>query len=117
MPKGYAPGDILLAGLIFTSQTGAKRRPVMVIRDGGDDDLLVVPVTGQAARGAYDVILGDWQQAGLRLPSVVRLEKLATIAKATVLRNLGRPSVEDWAQVKEKLSHLWAEILAGVTHH
>ena len=50
MPKGYAPGDILLAGLVFTSQTGAKRRPVMVIRDGGDDDLLVVPVTGQAAQ-------------------------------------------------------------------
>jgi hypothetical protein len=33
MPKGYAPGDILLAGLVFTSQTGAKRRPVMVISD------------------------------------------------------------------------------------
>jgi hypothetical protein len=33
MPKGYAPGDILLAGLVFTSQTGAKRRRVMVISE------------------------------------------------------------------------------------
>jgi len=113
MPKGYAPGDILLAGLVFTSQTGAKRRPVMVIRDGADDDLLVVPVTGQAARVPYDVILRDWQQAGLRLPSVVRVEKLATIAKATVLRGLGRPSAGDWAQVKEMLTQLCAEVLAG----
>jgi mRNA-degrading endonuclease toxin of MazEF toxin-antitoxin module len=65
MAGGYAPGDILLAGLVFTSQTGAKQRPVMVIRDAGDDDMLVVPVTGQAAGVAYDVVLSDWQQAGL----------------------------------------------------
>ena len=34
MARGYAPGDILLAALVFTSQTGTKRRPVMVIRSG-----------------------------------------------------------------------------------
>ncbi len=70
----------------------------------GDDDLLVVPVTGQAVRVAYDVILRDWKAAGLRLPSVARLEKLATIERTTVLRSLGRTSAEDWAQVKEKLT-------------
>jgi len=113
MPKRHAPGDILLAALVFTSQAGGKRRPVMVIRDGGDDDLLVVPITGQAARVAYDMSLRDWQAAGLRLPSVVRLEKLATIEKATVVRSLGRPSAGDWAQVKETLTQLWEEILDG----
>jgi mRNA interferase MazF len=113
MARGYAPGDILLAALVFTSQTGTKRRPVMVIRDAGDDDLLVVPVTGQAARVAYDAVLSHWQQAGLRLPSVVRLEKLASIEKTTVLRSLGRPSADDWARVMEKLTELFAEILSG----
>ena len=98
MARGYAPGDILLAALVFTSQTGTKRRPVMVTRDAGDDDLLVVPVTGQAARVPYDVVLSQWQEAGLRLPSVVRLEKLATIEKTTVLRSLGSPSTDDWVK-------------------
>jgi len=111
VPKRHTPGDILLAGLVFTSQAGTKRRPVIVIRDGGDDDLLVAPVTGQAARVAYDVSLRDWPQAGLRIPSVVRLEKLATIEKATVLRSLGRPSAGDWARVRERLAQLWQEIL------
>ena len=113
MPERHSPGEVLLASLVFTSQAGAKKRPVMVIRDAGDDDILVAPVSGQAARVAYDVILGDWQRAGLRLPSVVRVEKLATIAKATVLRGLGRPSAGDWAQVKEMLTQLCAEVLAG----
>jgi mRNA-degrading endonuclease toxin of MazEF toxin-antitoxin module len=113
MPKHFAPGEILLATLVFSSQTGAKKRPVIVVRDAGDDDLLVAPVTSQAARSTYDVILNHWQQAGLRLPSIVRLDKLATIEKATVLRNLGRPGEEDLARVKERLGGLCHEIITN----
>jgi mRNA interferase MazF len=113
VPKRHSPGEILLAALVFTSQAGAKKRPVMVIRDAGDDDLMVAPVSGQPVRVAYDVILSDWQKAGLRLPSVVRVEKLATIEKGTVLRNLGRVSAADWARVKERLKQLCEEILGG----
>ena len=69
--------------------------------------------TGQAARVASDVGLNDWQGAGLRLPSVVRAEKLATIEKGTVLRSLGRASAADWARVKQSLTQLCREILGG----
>ena len=113
MAERHSPGEILLASLVFTSQARAKKRPVMVIRDAGDDDLLVVPVSGQAVRIAYDVVLNDWQGAGLRLPSIVRVEKLATIEKGTVLRNLGRASAADWALVKQTLAELCHEILGG----
>ncbi|MGH7971500.1 MAG: type II toxin-antitoxin system PemK/MazF family toxin [Limisphaerales bacterium] len=113
MPERHSPGGILLAALVFTSQAGAKKRPVMVIRDAGDDDLLVAPVSGQAVRVAYDGILNDWLRAGLRLPSVVRVEKLATIEKGTVLRSLGRASAADWARVRASLAQLFHEILEG----
>jgi mRNA interferase MazF len=113
MPERHSPGEILLVELVFTSQAGSKKRPVMVIRDAGDDDLLVAPVSSQAVRVAYDVILGDWQTAGLRLPSVVRVEKLATIEKGTVLRRLGRVSAADWTRVKVSLTQLSDEILRG----
>ena len=113
MPKRHSPGEILLAALVFTSQAGAKKRPVMVIRDAGDEDLLVAPVSGQAVRVAYDVVLSDWQKAGLRLPSIVRVEKLATIEKGTVLRSLGRASAADWSRVKGSLTQLCEDILKG----
>ena len=64
MAERHSQGEILLAALVFTSQAGAKKRPVMVIRDAGDDDLLVAPTTGQAARVAYDVVLNDWGAPG-----------------------------------------------------
>ncbi len=47
MPERFSPGELLLAALTFTSQAGAKKRPVIAIRDVGDDDLLVAPVSGQ----------------------------------------------------------------------
>ena len=37
----YSQGDILLAALVFSNQAGLKRRPVMVVYDSGDVDLLV----------------------------------------------------------------------------
>ena len=70
----HTQGEVLLAWLVFSDGQGAKRRPVLVVHDFGDDDLLVAPITSQAARVCADVGLSDWQGAGLKLPSVVRLE-------------------------------------------
>ena len=67
----------------------------MVIFDAGDADLLVVPITSHSPRSNEDVQLKQWRAAGLRLPSVVRTLKLATMAKTTFIRGLGRVTEED----------------------
>jgi hypothetical protein len=58
-------GEALLAWLVFSDGQGAKRRPVLVVHDFGDDDLLVAPITSQPARVAADVTLSDWQGRGI----------------------------------------------------
>ena len=85
----HAQGDVLLAWLMFSDGQGTKRRPVLVVQDFRDDDLLVVPITSQPARVTVDVVLSDWQRAGLKLASTVRVERLATIEKSCVARKLG----------------------------
>jgi len=107
----YSQGDILLASLVFTSQSGRKQRPVMVVFDPGDDDLLVVPITSHTVRGRFDIVLGEWQKSGLRLPSVARIHKLATIEKATVLRQLGKIGSQDHVLVTAALQALFEAIL------
>jgi mRNA interferase MazF len=107
----HAQGDVLLAWLVFSGGQGTKRRPVLVVRDFGDDDLLVVPITSQPARVAADVVLSDWQGAGLKLPSTVRVEKLATIGKSCVARKLGVLPSNELARVREALSLLFKQIL------
>ena len=99
----FSLGDVLLALLAFSDAQGAKRRPVMVVRDFGDDDLLVVPVTSHPARTGSDVGVNQWREAGLKLPSTVRAEKLATIEKSCVVRGLGALLPADLASVREKL--------------
>ena len=106
----FARGDILLVALVFSNQAGTKRRPVMVVYDGGDDDLLVAPVTSHAGRTTFDVSVGQWQQAGLRLPSVVRVEKLATVEKSAIVRQLGRLSAADLVNVETALHRLFQAI-------
>jgi mRNA interferase MazF len=107
----YSQGEVLLARLVFSDGQGAKRRPVLVVHDFGDDDLLVVPVTSQAARGSADVVLANWQDAGLRLPSVVRVEKLATIAESCVARKLGQLPAGELTRVQETLAAVFKKIL------
>ena len=82
----------------------------MIVYDSGDADLLVAPVTSQAARSPRDVPVVNWQRAGLRLPSIVRLEKLATVEKSTVVRKMGRLAPDDWEKVKTVLKHFFAEV-------
>jgi mRNA interferase MazF len=72
----------------------------------------VAPVTSQAARSPRDVPVVNWQQAGLRLPSIVRLKKLATVEKSTLVRKMGRLAPDDWEKVKTVLKQFFADILA-----
>ena len=107
----HAQGEVLLAWLIFSDGQGQKRRPVLVVHDAGDDDLLVLPITSQPARVNADLVLSDWRGAGLKLPSTVRVEKLATIAKSGVARKLGALPPNELARVRQTLAVLFKQIL------
>jgi mRNA interferase MazF len=104
-------GEVLLAWLVFSDGQGSKRRPVLVVRDFGDDDLLVAPITSQPTRASADVMLADWKSAGLKLPSVVRAEKLATIAKSCVAKKLGALPAGELVKVRETLAAVFKQIL------
>src|SRR5262245_43991064 len=99
--------DVLLAFLVFSGGQGSKRRPVLVVHDFGDADLLVMPITSHPARLATDLILSDWRSAGLKLPSAIRAEKMATIEKTCVARKLGTLLPADLEKFKQILRTAW----------
>lgn len=106
----YRFGDVLLVPIIFSDARAEKKRPVMVIRDAGDADLLVVPITSHPPRSFEDVILPNWRSAGLRLSSTARMAKLATVAKSTVIRQLGSLTDRDAQSAREILRQLFEEL-------
>ncbi len=106
----YFFGDVLLATLTFSDVSASKRRPVLLLIDTGDADLLVIPIKSHRSRSKEDFELADWQSAGLRLPSTARMAKLATVAKTTVIRNLGRLSKRDHQEARDALDRFFRRI-------
>jgi len=103
----------VLVAFPFASAAEAKRRPGLVLLDTGDADLVVARVTSQTARDAFDIQIVEWQKAGLMLPSVARVHKLAALEKSLVERRLGTLTTDDWANVLSKVKQLWASIETG----
>ena len=108
----YSQGEILLVSLVFSSQAGNKQRPVVVVYDSVDADLLAAPITSHVARTSFDVTVIQWQRAGLRLPSVVRVDKLATIERTTIVRQLGKMTPSDWGSITAALRGFCEQVLA-----
>lgn len=105
--KEYHAGEIVLVLFPFADASGAKRRPALIIRDTGDEDVIVCRVTSQVAQTTFDVKLEEWSQEGLQLPSVVRVHKVATLEKRLIERRLGALTPSDWLRVRAKIRQLW----------
>jgi mRNA interferase MazF len=78
MAVDFQPGDVILLEFPY-SGAGGKHRPALVLLDTGDSDVVVARITSQAGRDAFDITINDWKEAGLKLPSIVRIHKLATL--------------------------------------
>ena len=103
----YATGTIVLLAFPFSDSLRAKQRPALILLDTNDDDIVAARVTSQQTRSEFDVVLQGWREAGLLLPSIVRLHKIATLEKILVKRTLGRLSEEDKGAVRVALEHIW----------
>ncbi|MGA9351438.1 MAG: type II toxin-antitoxin system PemK/MazF family toxin [Anaerolineae bacterium] len=108
--QDYRSGEIVLLSFPFADATSVKRRPALVLLDTGDEDIVVARVTSQVARGPFNIELVEWRRAGLLLPSVVRVHKVATLEKRLVERRLGTLTASDWARVRAAIQQLWPSI-------
>jgi len=104
----FDAGDVVLVGFPFSSGSGVKQRPALVVLDSGDEDVLVARITTQSYTTRFDTILADWVSAGLLAPSTVRLHKLATVEKTLIRRKLGTLSLADWKLARAVLQRVWA---------
>ena len=83
-------GTVVLLKFPFTDSISYKRRPALVIRDLEDGDIIVCRITSKIYKSKYDIYLDDWSNFGLKLPSVVRVHKIATLEKDMVETIMGQ---------------------------
>ena len=68
--------EVVLIRMQFHQAQGSKIRPALVLFDAGDEDFLAAPITSQPRASEFDLVVADWQAAGLNVPSTARVHKL-----------------------------------------
>lgn len=106
----YKFGEVVLLQFPFTGGGGYKKRPALILFDRGDADIIVAHVTSQAKTETYDIEIKEWRTAGLRIPSIVRLHKIATFEKTLIDQKIGDLHPSDVAEIKKQI----VEILKNI---
>ncbi len=99
-------GEVVLVPFPFTDQSGAKKRPAVIIssnRYNADRrDLIIMAITSQVRQplALGEALLADWQSAGLLKASVFK-PVLATVEQRLVARTMGTLSATDQKTLRE----------------
>jgi mRNA interferase MazF len=102
-------GTVILVPFPFSDQTGAKKRPAVVVSgieyNARRRDLVILAVTSQlrSPPGFAEALLADWQSAGLVKPSALK-PIFATLEQSLVIRSMGVLSADDLAALRHILS-------------
>jgi mRNA interferase MazF len=99
-------GDIVLLKFPFTDGENHKKRPALVLNDFNDGDIIVCRITSQIYKTRQDVLIHDWEVAGLKLPSVIRVHKIATLEKEMMERVMGKIDSTTRNRVKKIIKSL-----------
>lgn len=101
-------GDVVLVPFPFTDQSGAKRRPAVIVSSSGYNtsrrDLAIMAITSQVHTplGFGEALVADWQAAGLIKSSVLK-PVVTTIEQGLVVRTIGALSAADLRTLRETI--------------
>jgi len=92
----YPFGTIILARFPFTDLTGDKRRPALVVSTQNDrrSDLVVCFITSIPRSGPDMAPIDPGDGTGLKVPSIVRFDELATLDRSVIAGRLGTAAPE-----------------------
>jgi len=107
----YNPGEIVIIPFPFIDKSVQKLRPALVLSNNPDGEngnhlVLVMITSAKRSRWESDIILKEWQIAGLKAESIVRW-KIFTIEATLIRERRGKLSTNDLRAVKNGFSSIF----------
>ena len=99
--KKIETGKIALLKFPFTDTLNYKRRPALVLKDFEDGEMLVCRITSKIYKSKYDIYLDGWEKFGLKLPSVIRVHKMATLETDLIETEMGQIDEATLSKIKK----------------
>jgi mRNA interferase MazF len=103
-------GKIVLVPFPFTDLTATKLRPALVLYEGEKDVVAAFISSRTEKPKSTDITIDEkhpeFKQTGLKLASVIKLDKIATISKSLILGEIG----EVGAKLKKEINRKIAEV-------
>ena len=104
-------GKIVLIHFPFTDLTATKLRPALVIYEG-KRDVVAVFISSKIPYELSDVDVlvtkkhAGFKKTGLKVDSVIKLDKIATVLKDLIIGELGELDKESSKEVNQKLKKM-----------
>ena len=104
-------GKIVLVPFPFTDLTAAKLRPALVVYEG-ERDVVMAFISSKIPPTLYDVDVlirknhVGFIKTGLKVDSVIKLDKIATVLKDLIVGELGELDEELRQEVNRKLKKI-----------
>lgn len=101
-------GKIVLVPFPFTDLTVAKLRPALVLYEG-DKDVIIAFISSKmpSEHSMADVLItknhSAFKNTGLKVDSVIKLNKIATVLKDLIVGEIGELNEELRKEVNQKL--------------
>ena len=100
-------GSIILIPFPFTDLKGSKTRPAVVL-SRSELDVTICFITSELRwRTEYDISITPSAGNGLKMPSLIRIGKIATIDSNLVLGELGELSEVEISKLNKGLKELF----------
>ncbi|HIH43472.1 TPA: type II toxin-antitoxin system PemK/MazF family toxin [Candidatus Woesearchaeota archaeon] len=99
----YSKGDIVIIEFPFSNLTNAKKRPMLVIAERGDD-IIGCAITSNLDTDGF--LIDDFEEGSLPLKSKVKYWQIHTFLKSLVLKKIARMSKKSYKELVSKIDEL-----------
>ena len=105
-------GQVVLFRFPPTDHAAGKLRPALVVvrSPGPYDDWLVCMISSQVGRAIadFDELVreddADYAASGLKMPSVIRISRLAVVHRSALLGSIGEIAADRLARLRDRLA-------------
>lgn len=96
-------GIIVLIPFPFTNGSGFKTRPALILTSDLFDVTVVFITSKKIKKEKFDVEITPSLENGLKVESILKINKLATIERSLILGELGKVSDLDIIEINKSL--------------